>query len=116
MGPPFATFQQASTVSPPGSVDSWNSYQSPYELNHFNILSPAASPYGSFTGQYGSYVHPIHFDYGSPPRGPGGGGGNVTGPPNGNGGPIGPSDMDDGHHKMDHYQSTMDENHCAAER
>lgn len=40
------------------------------------MLSPAASPYGSFSGQYGTYVHenqlfPVrqHYDYGSPPRG-----------------------------------------------
>lgn len=79
LGPPFAPFQQNSTVSPPGSVDSWTSYQSPYELSpHFSLLSPAASPYGSFSGQYGTYVHenqlfPVrqHFDYGSPPRGTG---------------------------------------------
>lgn len=79
LGPPFATFQQNThtTVSPPGSVDSWTSYQSPYELSpHFSLLSPAASPYGSFSGQYGTYVHenqlfPMrqHYDYGSPPRG-----------------------------------------------
>lgn len=76
LGPPFSTFQQSSTVSPPNSVDSWTSYQSPYELSsHFNLLSPAASPYGTFSGQYGPYVHesqlfPVrqHFDYGSPPR------------------------------------------------
>lgn len=78
LGPPFAAFQQGSTVSPPGSVDSWASYQSPYELSpHFNVLSPTASPYGSFTTQYGTYVHenqlfPLrqHFEYGSPPRAP----------------------------------------------
>ncbi|XP_055849898.1 homeobox protein orthopedia [Episyrphus balteatus] len=78
LGPPFATFPQTTTVTPPGSVDSWTSYQPPYELGpHFNLLSPAASPYGTFsTAQYGTYVHesqlfPVsrqHFEYGSPPR------------------------------------------------
>jgi hypothetical protein len=90
-------------------VDSWSSYQSPYELSpHFNLLSPAASPYGSFSAsQYGTYVHesPLfptrqHYEYGSPNR----------------------IDGEDGHHKAsvltsvpsDHY-TTMDEKydgHC----
>lgn len=98
LGPPFAPFQQNTGVSPPGSVDSWASYQSPYDTlsPHFSLLSPAASPYGSFsTGQYGTaYVHenqlyPVrqHYDYGSPPR--------VT-----NG------EIDD---KNDHYTTAMEE-------
>ncbi|XP_075145391.1 homeobox domain-containing protein reversed polarity [Haematobia irritans] len=80
---PFATFPQTTTVTPPGSMDSWTSYQPPYELSpQFSLLSPAASPYGTYTSQYGTYVHesqifPMrHFEYGSPPRidmgGPGG--------------------------------------------
>lgn len=71
----FATFPQATTVTPPGSMDSWTSYQTPYELSpQFSLLSPAASPYGTYSNQYGTYVHesqifPIrHFEYGSPPR------------------------------------------------
>lgn len=84
-------------MSPPGSVDSWTSYQSPYELSpHFNILSPAASPYGTFSGQYAPYVHESqlfsvrqHFDYGSPPR------------------PSGPGEIDD---KIDY--SPIDDQHC----
>lgn len=101
LGPPFATFSQNSTVSPPGSVDSWATYQPPYELSsHFNLLSPTASPYGTFSGQYSPYVHesqlfPVrqHFDYGSPPRGSGSG------------------DVDD---KAEHYASIDDkfDNHC----
>lgn len=97
LGPPFAPFQQNTGVSPPGSVDSWASYQSPYDTlsPHFSLLSPAASPYGSFTGQYGTaYVHenqlyPVrqHYEYGSPPR--------VT-----NG------EIDD---KNDHYTTAMEE-------
>lgn len=73
---PFAAFQQNTGVSPPGSVESWTSYQSPYELSsHLSLLSPVTSPYGSFS-QYGTtYVHenqlyPVrqHYDYGSPSR------------------------------------------------
>lgn len=99
LGPPFATFQQTSTVSPPGSVDSWASYQSPYELSpHFNVLSPTTSPYGSFTSQYGTYVHdnqlfPLrqHFEYGSPSRAPG-------------------TEIDDGSKTVtDHYTTAIDE-------
>lgn len=81
---PFASFPQTTTVTPPGSMDSWTSYQPPYELSpQFSLLSPAASPYGTYTSQYGTYVHesqifPMrHFEYGSPPRvdmGTGGGG------------------------------------------
>lgn len=71
----FATFQQPTTVTPPGgSVESWNSYQS-YEITpHYNIISPASSPYGTYTSQYSSpYVHENqifrHYtDYGSPSR------------------------------------------------
>lgn len=81
-------------------MDSWTSYQPPYELSsHFNLLSPTASPYGTFSGQYSPYVHesqlfPVrqHFEYGSPPRGGGG-------------------DVDD---KNEHY-AAIDEkfdNHC----
>lgn len=101
LGPPFLS--QASTVSPPGSVDSWTSYQTtPYELTHFNLLSPASSPYGTFSShQYGTYVHesqvfPMrqHFEYESPSRG---GGGGV-------GGGIPTSDDPSSHHnKPDHY-------------
>lgn len=72
---PFAAFPQTTTVTPPGSMDSWTSYQPPYELSpQFSLLSPAASPYGTYTSQYGTYVHesqifPMrHFEYGSPPR------------------------------------------------
>lgn len=75
LGPPFATFPQTTTVTPPGSMDSWTSYQPPYELSpQFSLLSPAASPYGTYSSQYGTYVHesqlfPMrHFEYGSPPR------------------------------------------------
>lgn len=85
---PFATFSQPAAVTPPGSVDSWTSYQSPYEIGpHFNLLSPAASPYSFTAGQYGTYVHESqlfprqHFEYGSPSR-PG-------------------VDTDDGHHKTE---------------
>ncbi|XP_058974173.1 retinal homeobox protein Rx [Musca domestica] len=87
---PFATFPQTTTVTPPGSMDSWTSYQPPYELSpQFSLLSPAASPYGTYTSQYGTYVHesqifPMrHFEYGSPPRvemGGGGGGSVLAGP------------------------------------
>ncbi|ALC47876.1 repo [Drosophila busckii] len=75
LAPPFATFPQTTTVTPPGSMDSWTSYQTPYELSpQFSLLSPAASPYGTYSGQYGTYVHDTqlfpmrHFEYGSPPR------------------------------------------------
>ncbi|XP_037950260.1 uncharacterized protein LOC119681214 [Teleopsis dalmanni] len=85
LGPPFATFPQTTTVTPPGSMDSWTSYQPPYELSpQFSLLSPAASPYGTYSSQYGTYVHesqlfPMrHFEYGSPPRIDMSGGGNVV--------------------------------------
>ena len=106
-GPPlhpsgsFTTFQQPTTVTPPNaSVDSWTSYQQYGEIGtHFNLLSPTASPYSGFTGQYGTYVHDNqlfsvrHFDYGSPSR--------VT-----NGAPQNVIDQNDGHqHKSDHYTS-----------
>lgn len=77
--PAFATFQQPTTVTPPsGSVDSWNSYQS-YDLNsHYNIISPASSPY-TFSHQYTTtpydnqlYVPVRNYDYDSPSRLPGG--------------------------------------------
>lgn len=108
LGPPFLS--QTSTVSPPGSGDSWTSYQTtPYELTHFNLLSPASSPYGTFGGhQYSTYVHdsqvfPMrqHFDYGSPSRGL-----------NGNGGGVDLDDPSSHHNKAtasDHY-IPMDEN------
>lgn len=100
--PPFLS--QASTVSPPGSVDSWTtSYQSaPYELTHFNLLSPpSSSPYGTFSShQYGTYVHesqvfpPMrqHFEYGSPSR-------------------MGGEDPSS-HHKPDHYLSLDESGPC----
>lgn len=127
LGPPFSSFSQTSAVSPPGSVDSWNSYQ-PYELSsHFNLLSPAASPYGTFSGQYGAYVHesqifPVrqHFDYGSPPRvgvsgGGGVGGGGISGGVGTAGSGIsGTGDIDD---KVggDHYAPIDDkfDAHCS---
>ncbi|KAH8381921.1 hypothetical protein KR009_000977 [Drosophila setifemur] len=75
LAPPFTSYPQTTTVTPPGSMDSWTSYQTPYELTpQFSLLSPAASPYGTYSGQYGAYVHesqlfPMrHFDYGSPTR------------------------------------------------
>ncbi|KAH8359679.1 hypothetical protein KR093_008228 [Drosophila rubida] len=90
LAPPFASFPQTTTVTPPGSMDSWTSYQTPYELSpQFGLLSPAPSPYGTYSGQYGTYVHETqlfsmrHFDYGSPPRiemnGAGGGAGGAAG-------------------------------------
>lgn len=98
LGPPFPAFPQNTTVSSPGSVDSWTTHQ-PYELGtHFNLLSPAASPYGTFSGQYGTYVYesqlfPVrqHYDYGSPLR-----------------------DVDDSHIKAEHYTSMDDkfDTHC----
>lgn len=101
IGAPFASFQQNATVTPPGSVESWPSYQTPYEISsHFSLLSPAASPYGSFS-QYGTtYVHenqlyPVrqHYNYGSPPR-------------------VSNGEIDD---KTEHYTTAMDdkyENPC----
>ncbi|XP_030374767.1 homeobox protein B-H1 [Scaptodrosophila lebanonensis] len=88
LAPPFASFPQTTTVTPPGSMDSWTSYQTPYELSpQFSLLSPAASPYATYSGQYSTYVHesqlfPMRhaFDYGSPTRiEMGGGGGGGTG-------------------------------------
>lgn len=99
--PTFTTFQQPTTVTPPGgSVDSWNSYQS-YDLNpHFNIISPASSPYGTFTHQYtttpyDSQLFPMpvrNYEYDSPSR--------VT-----NGILV---DTTDSHHKND-YSTAIDE-------
>lgn len=99
--PTFTTFQQPTTVTPPGgSVDSWNSYQS-YDLNpHYNIISPASSPYGTFSHQYSSTPYdnqlfsvPVrHYDYDSPSR--------VT-----NGILV---DTSDAHHKND-YSTAIDE-------
>ncbi|XP_017067266.2 LOW QUALITY PROTEIN: retinal homeobox protein Rx [Drosophila eugracilis] len=75
LAPPFTSYPQTTTVTPPGSMDSWTSYQTPYELTpQFSLLSPAASPYGTYSGQYGAYVHesqlfPMrHYEYGSPTR------------------------------------------------
>ncbi|XP_058116401.1 uncharacterized protein LOC131286873 [Anopheles ziemanni] len=76
IGTTFGQFPQTATVTPPGSVDSWSTYQAPYELGpHINLLSPAVSPYGSYSTQYGTYMpeshmFPVrqHFDYGSPSR------------------------------------------------
>ncbi|XP_055640485.1 homeobox protein aristaless-like 4 isoform X2 [Toxorhynchites rutilus septentrionalis] len=103
IGTTFTQFPQTTTVTPPGSVESWPTYQTPYELSpHFNLLSPAASPYGSFTTQYGTYVHesqlfPVrqHFDYGSPSR-PG-------------------VESEESHHKTEHYASLDDkfDTHCS---
>ncbi|XP_060647483.1 retinal homeobox protein Rx [Drosophila nasuta] len=94
LAPPFASFPQTTTVTPPGSMDSWTSYQTPYELSpQFGLLSPAPSPYGTYSGQYGTYVHETqlfsmrHFDYGSPPRiEMNGGGGGAAGGSGGDGG------------------------------
>lgn len=107
-GPPhptgtFSTYQQPTTVTPPGgSVDSWSNYQSQYEqLNHFNILSPAASPYGSYTpGQYGyipdNQIYSVQrYELDSPIRVNGNGLSNIV--------PV-----DSEHHKTVHY--TIDEN------
>ncbi|XP_016992603.2 retinal homeobox protein Rx [Drosophila takahashii] len=87
LAPPFTSYPQTTTVTPPGSMDSWTSYQTPYELTpQFSLLSPAASPYGTYSGQYGAYVHesqlfPMrHYEYGSPTRMEmGGTSGTVTG-------------------------------------
>ncbi|XP_062555063.1 homeobox protein unc-4 isoform X3 [Armigeres subalbatus] len=102
IGGTFTQFPQTTTVTPPSSVESWSTYQTPYELSsHFNLLSPAASPYGPFTTQYGTYVHesqlfPVrqHFDYGSPSR---------TG-----------TEPEEPHHKAEHYASLDDkfDTHC----
>lgn len=99
--PTFTTYQQPTTVTPPGgSVDSWTSYQS-YDLNsHYNIISPASSPYGTFTHQYATTPYdnqlfsvPVrHYDYDSPSR--------VT-----NGIIV---DTTDSHHKND-YSTAIDE-------
>ncbi|XP_063698048.1 homeobox protein ceh-8 [Culicoides brevitarsis] len=65
LGAPTASFPQfapqATTVSPNGTVEAWT-YNQPtaYELTpHFNIISPATSPYGTFSGQYGSFESPL---------------------------------------------------------
>jgi hypothetical protein len=81
--PSYTTFQQTTTVTPPGgSVDSWNSFHS-YDLNaQYNIISPASSPYTPFPShQYAAtpydtqiYTMPVRhspYDYGSPSRGNG---------------------------------------------
>lgn len=74
--PAFSTFQQPTTVTPPsGSVDSWNSYQSTYDISsHYNIISPASSPYGAFNHQYTTAAYdnqlyvPVRYEYDSPSR------------------------------------------------
>ncbi|XP_053957556.1 homeobox protein Hox-B3 [Anastrepha ludens] len=121
LGPPFATFPQTTTVTPPGSMDSWTSYQPPYELSpQFSLLSPAASPYGTYSSQYGTYVHesqlfPMrHFEYGSPPRlemgGPGTDDGSATHKMHSADGGYGPSTIDDANasaHMGDHNVVVM---------
>lgn len=79
-------------------MDSWNSYQS-YDINsHYNIISPASSPYGTFTHQYAAtpYDNQLfsvrHYDYDSPSR--------VNGIL---------VDSTDAHHKND-YSTAIDEN------
>lgn len=74
--PAFATFQQPTTVTPPsGSVDSWNSYQSYDISSHYNIISPASSPYATYSHQYttATYDNPLYvpvrsYEYDSPSR------------------------------------------------
>lgn len=75
LGPPFATFQQSNTVSPP--TDTWTSYPAPYEIgSQYSLLSPTGSPYAtSYSSQYSPYVHESslfsarhQYEYGSPPR------------------------------------------------
>lgn len=107
LGAPTTPFQnfapQATTVSPNGTVEAWT-YNQPtaYELTpHFNIISPASSPYGTFSGQYGSFESPLfpavagtrhQYEYSSSP------GRDVT-----QGG--------EEHHKVSEY-ATMDQHHC----
>lgn len=120
LGPPFSTFQQSNTVSPP--ADSWTSYQTPYEIgSHFNLLSPTTSPYGtSFSGQYSPYVHesPLfpmrqHYDYGSPPRSSG----HVTGTVGELDDKVNHPSAGGGVGGADHYAQMDDkfENHCGAD-
>ncbi|KAG5679925.1 hypothetical protein PVAND_009461 [Polypedilum vanderplanki] len=71
--PAFTTYQQQpTTVTPPGSVDSWNSYQSYDPHTYGTLLSPSSSPYGTFSHQYASYDNQMftirHYDYDSPSR------------------------------------------------
>jgi hypothetical protein len=68
----FAAYQQPTNVTPPsGSVESWNGYQS-YDPHAYGVLSPTASPYGTFTHQYATYdnqLFPVRpYDYDSPSR------------------------------------------------
>lgn len=100
---PFPNFApQATTVSPNGTVEAWT-YNQPtaYELTpHFNIISPATSPYGTFSGQYGSFESPLfptvassrhQYEYSSSP------GRDVT--------------QSEEHHKVSEY-ATMEQHHC----
>ncbi|XP_053680827.1 homeobox protein aristaless [Anopheles nili] len=123
IGSSFSQFPQTATVTPPGSVDSWSTYQAPYELGpHINLLSPAVSPYGSFSTQYGTYMpeshmFPVrqHYDYGSPSRpGVGEPGPDETGHQHQHHGHH-HHHAHHGHHKPDHYATSMDdkfETHC----
>ncbi|XP_040151185.1 retinal homeobox protein Rx isoform X1 [Anopheles arabiensis] len=128
IGTSFSQFPQTATVTPPGSVDSWSTYQAPYELGpHINLLSPAVSPYGSFSTQYGTYMpeshmFPVrqHYDYGSPSR-PGDPGDESGGHQHQqhHGGHHHHHHAHHNHHKpADHYApTTMDdkfETHCTA--
>ena len=71
--PTFATYQQQpTTVTPPSSVDSWNSYQA-YDQHYSTLLSPASSPYATFSHQYAPYENQMFatirpYEYGSPSR------------------------------------------------
>ncbi|XP_050069151.1 uncharacterized protein LOC126557419 [Anopheles maculipalpis] len=126
IGSSFSQFPQTATVTPPGSVDSWSTYQAPYELGpHINLLSPAVSPYGSFSTQYGTYMPeshmfpPVrqHYDYGSPSR-PGEPGDGESGHQHQHHSHHHHHHAHHNHHnKPDHYAPTMDEKfetHCSA--
>uniref|UniRef100_A0A182PS19 Homeobox domain-containing protein n=1 Tax=Anopheles epiroticus TaxID=199890 RepID=A0A182PS19_9DIPT len=128
IGTSFNQFPQTATVTPPGSVDSWSTYQTPYELGpHINLLSPAVSPYGSFSAQYGTYMpeshmFPVrqHYDYGSPSR-PGDPGDESGGGHQHQHHSTGHHHHHHAHHNhhkpADHYAPTMDdkfETHCTA--
>ncbi|XP_053661103.1 uncharacterized protein LOC128710088 [Anopheles marshallii] len=124
IGSSFSQFPQTATVTPPGSVDSWSTYQAPYELGpHINLLSPAVSPYGSFSTQYGTYMpeshmFPVrqHYDYGSPSR-PGEPGGDETGHQHQHHSHHHHHHAHHNHHKPDHYAPAMEdkfETHCTA--
>uniref|UniRef100_A0A336LP22 CSON009170 protein n=1 Tax=Culicoides sonorensis TaxID=179676 RepID=A0A336LP22_CULSO len=107
LGGPTAQFPnfapQATAVSPSGTVETWT-YNQPtaYELTpHFNIISPATSPYGTFSGQYGAFESNLfpgvttrhQYEYSSSP------GRDVAG-----------SQPDD-HNKVSDY-ATMEQHHC----